>query len=87
MNSHKIIQDAMKDVVQELLIVDKQGKSHLVFIMGIKYNDGIEVDFNSPSGVTDELSELVHEAITAQFKQYYENLSKWEKFKTWLRKR
>lgn len=88
MDSIDVIKESMKEVIQELVVIDKNGQHHLVYIMNISYNHdkGLEVDFNSPSGVTDELSELVNKAIQAQITAQLRSLSKWEMFKLWLSK-
>ena len=77
----EIVQDAMKEVKQELIIIDGNGVHHLVYIHDIVYNKGLDVKFSSMSTVTDELTELVEKAIMAQLPKRKKTL--WERFKLW----
>ncbi|QBX32720.1 head vertex assembly chaperone [Aeromonas phage Asfd_1] len=79
--AHALIKEAMKDVRQELLIIDKSGASHLVYVFDMHYHDGkLHVDYKAVRD-SDEVHALVHEAIEAQIK----HTMKEEKEKPWLR--
>ncbi|UOX40420.1 head vertex assembly chaperone [Aeromonas phage GomatiRiver_11] len=67
--AHNLIKEAMKNVRQELLIIDKSGNSHLVYIFDMHYHEGkLHVDYKAVRD-NDEVHALVHEAIEAQVKQ------------------
>lgn len=68
-DAHALIQHAMENVKQELLIIDKSGKSHLVYIFDAHIHDGkLHVDYKAVNE-NDEIHQLVHEAMNAQVKQ------------------
>ena len=50
--AHGLIQEAMKTVIQELIIVDEEGEHHIVYIHNVEYDPdtkGIVVDYSTPS--------------------------------------
>lgn len=63
-----ILDDAMKDVIQELLINDQNDVPHLVYIHKVYWDNGLKVEFSTPDENKDELTPLVHDAIFAQIK-------------------
>ena len=68
-DAHALIQHAMENVKQELLIIDKSGKSHLVYIFDAHIHDGkLHIDYKAVNE-NDEIHQLVHEAMNAQVKQ------------------
>ena len=89
MDGYEIVKDAMKDVIQELIVVDESGVHHLVFVHKIEMVDGkLVVDFSSPSEYTSKLDGLVNDAMNAQIKELLAENSKktmWGKIKSWLR--
>ena len=67
----------MKDVIQELILVDKSGEHHLVYIHKVEMVDGkLVVDFSSTSQYNDKLDALVNEAMSAQIKEHIKNIPK-----------
>lgn len=67
--AQNLIREAMKDVRQELLIIDKSGNPHLVYVFDMHYHDGkLHVDYKSLVE-NDEIHSLVIEAMNAQIKQ------------------
>ena len=68
-DAHALIQHAMENVKQELLIIDKSGKSHLVYIFDAHIHDGkLHVDYKAVNE-NDEIHQLVREAMNAQINQ------------------
>lgn len=81
-----VLAEALKDVKQELLIIDEKDVSHLVYIHNIKWsNRGLEVEFSTPEENKEALSPLVHDAIYAQIKDTIPepSVSMWGKLKEW----
>lgn len=81
-----VLAEALKDVKQELLIIDEKDVSHLVYIHNIKWSSrGLEVEFSTPEKDKEALSTLVHDAIYAQIKDSIPEptVSLWGKFKEW----
>ncbi|AAX63521.1 gp40 [Aeromonas phage 31] len=79
--AHSLIKQSMADVKQELLIIDKKGKSHLVYVFDAHYNDGkLHVEYKTVSD-SEELHGLVHEALQIQIKQIMKDKEdqKWSK--------
>lgn len=69
-DAHALIQEAMKDVIQELIIVDGE-ESHLVYIYKINLVKGkLNVEYSTPS--EKDIKDLVHKAIRAQLDNYKE---------------
>lgn len=68
--AHTLIQEAMEDVIQELIVVDNKGDHHMVYIHGIGYNDGnVTVDFSTPSDY-NHVFPYVQDAIRLQIQQH-----------------
>lgn len=78
-----VVRDAMKDVIQEILIELPDGTAHIVYIMGLKFSDKnqIEVDFNTPSeDRKDELYVHVEKCVRIQLQEYFsKNKKSWFK--------
>ena len=87
--AHSLIQEAMKTVIQELIIVDEEGEHHIVYIHNVEYDPdtkGIMVDYSTPSD-RDVVYPHVIKALTAQIKEAEEKLKKetfWYKLKTFV---
>ena len=87
--AHGLIQEAMKTVIQELIIVDEEGEHHIVYIHNVAYDPdtkGIMVDYSTPSD-RDVVYPHVIKALTAQIKEAEEKLQKetfWYKLKTFV---
>ncbi|QPI17988.1 head vertex assembly chaperone [Pectobacterium phage POP12] len=65
--ARNMINDAFSDVIQELVIIDKNGKTQLVFIHSVKDTDkGLQIEFSTPNEDKESLFPLVQEAIQAQ---------------------
>jgi len=85
--SKKILDEAMKDVIQELLINDENDVSHLVFIHKVYWDNGLKVEFSTPDENKEELIPLVHDAILAQMSNVpMPEITLWDKFKTSIAK-
>lgn len=81
-NSKKILDEAMKDVIQELLINDENDVSHLVFIHKVYWDNGLKVEFSTPDDNKEALIPLVHDAILAQMSEVpMPEITLWDKFK------
>ncbi|WPJ49531.1 hypothetical protein RCIP0021_00103 [Klebsiella phage RCIP0021] len=63
------IDEAMKDVIQELLINDEKGVAHLVYIHKVFWDHGLKVEFSTPDEDKEALIPLVHDAFYAQIKE------------------
>lgn len=80
-----VIKEAMKRVVQEILITLPDGTSHIVYLTGLKFSDSaagqVEIEFNTPS--TDrkaELYEHVEKCVIIQIQEYFaKNKKSWFK--------
>lgn len=87
--AHGLIQEAMKTVIQELIIVDEEGEHHIVYIHNVEYDPdtkGIVVDYSTPSD-RDVVYPHIIKALTAQIKEAEEKLKKetvWYKLKTFV---
>lgn len=87
--AHSLIQEAMKTVIQELIIVDEEGEHHIVYIHNVEYDPdtkGIVVDYSTPSD-RDVVYPHVIKALTSQIKEAEEKLKKetfWYKLKTFV---
>lgn len=80
-DAHALVQRAMEDVKMELCIIDKAGKSHLVYVFDSHIHDGkLHVDYKALEE-TDEIHALVHEAVQAYIKQ----IMKDKEAQSWLR--
>ncbi|MEG1904773.1 MAG: hypothetical protein RR212_10270 [Bacteroidales bacterium] len=62
----KILDEAMQDVIQELLINDEHDVPHLVYIHKVYWDNGLKVEFSTPEEDKEALIPLVHDAIYAQ---------------------
>lgn len=83
-----ILDEALKDVIQEILILDEKGESHLVYIHKVFWNNGLRVEFSTPDENKDKLTPLVHDAIMKQIgeiKVKNEDVSLWQKVKHWFK--
>lgn len=79
--AHALVKRAMEDVKQELCIIDKQGKMHLVYIFDFHIHGGkLHVDYKALEE-SDEINALVHEAMQAQINQIMKDKEeqKWSK--------
>ena len=87
--AHGLIQEAMKDVIQELIIVDEEGEHHIVYIHNVEYDPdtkGIMVDYSTPSD-RDVVYPHIIKALTAQIKDVEEKIkqnSLWYKVKRFI---
>lgn len=80
--SKNILDEAMKDVIQELLINDKDDISHLVFIHKVYWDNGLKVEFSTVDEDKEALIPLVHDAILAQMSNIkMPEVSLWGKLK------
>ncbi|QFR55904.1 membrane-associated initiation of head vertex [Yersinia phage JC221] len=80
--SKNILDEAMKDVIQELLINDKDDVSHLVFIHKVYWDNGLKVEFSTVDEDKEALIPLVHDAILAQMSNIkMPEVSLWGKLK------
>lgn len=60
------IQDAMKSVKHEMLLIDKQGKPHIAYIHGMHMlKNRFTVDFSTPSEDKNLVSSLIDECLAA----------------------
>lgn len=76
--AHALIQEAMKDVIQELIIVDGTNH-HLVYIYKIEMVKGkLHVEYSTASE-QENIKELVYEAIQTQIEQHHEEHTPWLK--------
>lgn len=79
------IKEAMSDVIQELLLIDKAGVSHLVYIHRLYWDNGLKVEFSTPEEDKEALIPLVMEAMQAQIQNSDiprpAPPTRWEKFK------
>lgn len=80
--SKNILDETMKDVIQELLINDKDDVSHLVFIHKVFWDNGLKVEFSTVDEDKEALIPLVHDAILAQMSNIkMPEVSLWGKLK------
>nr|AFN69888.1 initiator of head vertex [Aeromonas phage Aes120] len=85
-DAHALIQHAMENVKQELLIIDKSGKSHLVYIFDAHIHDGkLHVDYKAVNE-NDEIHQLVHEAMNAQINQIMKEDKEKEENEPWWKR-
>lgn len=83
--SQKIIDEALEDVIQEMLIIDEEGVSHLVYIHRVYWNNGLRVEFSTPDSDKDALIPLVHDAVMKQSAHIPKpTFTMWDKIKEWL---
>lgn len=66
--TNTILDEAMKDVIQELLINDEKDVPHLVYIHRVFWDNGLKVEFSTPDEDKEALVPLVHDAVYAQIK-------------------
>lgn len=64
-----IVQAAMKDVRQEMLLIDRDGTPHVAYIMNLDYDNGIVYTFNTPSEDKERVAQLVEECLNAQIQE------------------
>lgn len=78
-----VVREAMKEVIQEILIELPDGTAHIVYIMGLKFSDRneVEIDFNTPSeDRKDELYAHVENCVRIQLQDYFKkNKKSWFK--------
>lgn len=79
-----LVREAMKEVIQEILIELPDGTAHIVYIMGLKFSDNrgqVEIDFNTPSeDRKDELYAHVENCVKIQLQEYFtKNKKSWFK--------
>lgn len=82
--AHSIIQEAMKDVKQEIVIL-LNGEHHLIYIHKVKIDKKGKVtfDFSTPSNYPkDELVPHIENCIKAQYQDFTDFVSQ-EKGKKW----
>lgn len=80
--SKALIDEAMKDVIQELLVIDDQGASHMAYIHRVYWDNGLKVEFSTPDSDKEALIPLVHDAILNQISDIPKpELTLWNKFK------
>lgn len=82
--SYDLVQQAMENVIQEVLIELPDGTTHIVYITKLKAlkDGGIEINFNTPSeDRKPELYPIVEKCIQTQIEQATEErkrkLIKW----------
>lgn len=76
--------EALSDVIQEILVIDETGASHLAYIHKIWWEGGkVQVEFSTPDDNKEELIPLVHAAIQAQIDAAPKPApeTRWERFK------
>lgn len=71
--AHDLIKESLKNVIQELIIIDKDGEHHMVYIhcVGVDENGQLAVDFSTPSN-SDHVYPYLVDALTLQIKQIAE---------------
>lgn len=82
--SLETIQQAMKNVVQEIVLIDKQGKHHISYVTKLEYIDNMVVfEFCTPSEEKDIVEELTRECLEIQIKEVLNRPKKslWNIFK------
>ncbi|QDH49231.1 head assembly protein [Pantoea phage Phynn] len=83
--TNKYLKDALSDVIQELILVDKSGVSHLVYIHKLYWaNNQVCCEFSTPESDKEALRPLVMEAMNAQIQEAgipVPEYTRWEKFK------
>lgn len=80
--SKNILDEALKDVIQEILITDEDGKAHLVYVHRIFWDNGLKVEFSTPDDNKEALIPLVHDAIFAQISDIPKpEITLWDKVK------
>lgn len=85
-DAQMLIKKAMENVKQELLIIDKSGKSHLVYIFDAHIHDGkLHVDYKAVNE-NDEIHQLVHEAMNAQINQIMKEDKEKEENEPWWKR-
>lgn len=78
------IQEAMKNVVQEIVLIDKSGKSHISYVTKLCYEDNkVVFEFCTPSKEKDIVEQLTRECLEAQIKEVLNRPKKslWNIFK------
>lgn len=77
------LDEALSDVIQEILVIDEAGKSHLVYVHKIFYEGGkLQVEFSTPDDNKEALIPLVHAAIQEQINDVPKpEITRWERFK------
>lgn len=64
LDHNQVLQEALKDVVQEL-VIQHDGEQHIVYIHGVSYNNGLQIDYSTDSKLPI-IGELVNKAVQAQ---------------------
>lgn len=66
----EILDKALSDVIQELMIIDNSGNSHIAYIHRVFWDNGLQVEFSTPDGDKEALIPYVHAAMNEQIQQY-----------------
>lgn len=85
--SLSVVKEAMKSVIQEVLIKLPDGSAHIVYITGLKFSEtekgALDIEFNTPSeDRKDELYAHVENCVKIQFEEYFSKNKK-----SWLKQR
>lgn len=77
------LDEALSDVLQEIIVIDAAGESHLVYVHKIWWENGkVQVEFSTPDDNKEALIPLVHAAIGAQIADVPKpEITRWERFK------
>jgi len=77
------LDEALSDVLQEILVIDEAGNSHLVYVHKIWWENGkVQVEFSTPDDNKEALIHLVHAAIQEQISGVpIPQPTRWERFK------
>lgn len=88
--AHGLIQEAMKTVLQEMIIIDEEGEHHIVYIHSVGYDPeqkGVVVDYSTPSDRNHVYPHVI-KALQSQIAEVEENMKKeklWYKVKNFIR--
>ncbi|QPI13811.1 hypothetical protein MYO4S_00055 [Serratia phage 4S] len=78
------VREAMKNVIQEIVLIDKSGKSHISYVTKLAYEDGnVVFEFCTPSEEKDIVEQLTRECLETQIKEVLNRPKKslWNIFK------
>ncbi|WJZ27912.1 head vertex assembly chaperone [Serratia phage 92A1] len=65
-----LVKEAMKNVIQEMVVIDKEGTHHIAYITHLEYTGGqVIFEFNTPSENKDIVQELAQQCLEAQIKE------------------
>lgn len=87
--AHELIQEVMKDVLQEIIIIDEDGEHHLIYVHSIDRDPktgGVIIDFSTMSD-RDHVYPYLVDVMTMQINEALEDLKKqslWYKIKSFF---